>query len=100
MKKLKSNLPQLVSGKQNLAQELYKPLWKHGTKLATRFNSFTVDKHLVSKHLPALEQNKAKIESLLAQTVCGEKKCELTSLYTHPKLMRSYYFKGERDLSR
>ena len=85
-----SNLPH-ISAKQSLLQEQYRPLWKHGTRLATRFNSFEVDQNLVSKHLPALQENRARIEQLLS----ADK--ELTTLYTHPKLMRSYFFKGERD---
>ena len=43
-----------MSIKDLLEKEREKPLWKHGTQLKQKFNTFEVDTKLVEKHMPKI----------------------------------------------
>lgn len=64
--------------------------------MRTRYGGFEVDNTLVSKHKPTLMEHDKNIKGMLEE---GQK-CGWQTLFTHPKLMRSYYHKDYRIHSR
>ena len=90
--KIRESLLPFLTVKEALLAETTKPLWKHGTALRTRYQSFEVDENLVEKHLPTIVEQDIRIGALLQHS----SNCDWQTLFTHPKLMSGYYWKDYR----
>jgi len=82
---------------QATSQKKPKSLWKHGAALKHNYLTFEVDKDLVSRHDAQLKDHDTKIGEVLDNT---KTKCDWQSLFTHPKLMKSYFWKDQRVYSK
>lgn len=82
-----------MSIKDLLEKERTKPLWRHGAELKHRFNTFEVDTKLVEKHMPKIRDQDMRISEALQASPA------LATLYKHPKLLRSYYWKDYATLN-
>jgi len=79
------------------SQKKPKSLWKHGTALKQNYLTFEVDKDLVSRHSTLLKEHDTKIIEVLDDRSTN---CDWQSLFTHPKLMKSYFWKDQRVYSK
>jgi hypothetical protein len=62
--------------------------------LKQKYNSFEVDKNLVNKHCTAMREIDSKIGEILSEPPSSA--CDWQTLYTHPKLMKSYFWRDRQ----
>ena len=74
-------------------KETPKSVWKHGASLKQKFNKFEVDPDLILKHAPQMQECNENIEKILKEP--SSDNCDWQTLYTHPKLMKSYFWKDQ-----
>jgi hypothetical protein len=87
-----TNLPRITI-REALFTERTKSVWKHGAELKTQFRTFHVDQELVQRHLPLMKEIDKNIDNILTRPLTKE--CDWQTLYTHPKLMQSYFWKDK-----
>ncbi len=65
--------------------------------LQQRYLTFEVDSELVSRHNDSLKEHDDKIVQVLDNKLTA---CDWQSLFTHPKLMKSYFWKDQRTYNK
>jgi len=78
---------ELVTGRKS------RSIWRHGTVLKDKYLTFEVDKNLINRYTPKLKEHDKNIVKVLDNLGT---KCDWQSLFTHPKLMKSYFWKDQR----
>ena len=89
---MQSKFPRITVREALEQEQQSKSMWKHGCQPKTRFHQFEVDPNLVEKYMPRMQTIDHKIGELLADP----QSCNWQTLFTHPKLMSSYFWRDRK----